>query len=308
MTGRSSRRRRSGLPFERAPPPARNSRIERSSNGSEGHDVGRWARRHQRLRSPSSSCPSRRDWLRPAPAPPRRAAPGAPDRPAGRAATVSSCASSSSRTAAPAATKASADLAEVLHVRPEHDGLAEHRRLEHVVTAGGARGCLRRTRPCRSGRPRPVRRSCPRRRCRREARRRWPGRGSGGGVFQPSFRHSWATSSKRSGCRGASTSSADGDVARTRRNARSTAVSSPFIVLPATIDRTRRRKPEVAQHAVTRADAVAGSSESNFSEPVTTTVPGSAPSSMKRRADSSLCTQKRSMSCSTRRMNGLISR
>ena len=38
------------------------------------------------------------------------------------------------------------------------------------------------------------------------------------------------------------------------------------------------------------------------------TRPGSAPSSMNRRADSSLWTQKRSMSSSTRRMNGLISR
>ena len=44
-----------------------------------------------------------------------------------------------------------------------------------------------------------------------------------------------STSPKRSGCRGASTSSAFGDVDRTRRNARSTAASSPFIVLPATI-------------------------------------------------------------------------
>ena len=51
-------------------------------------------------------------------------------------------ASSSSRspatcTPAPLATKACGDLGEVLHVRPEHDRLAEHRRLEDVVAARG---------------------------------------------------------------------------------------------------------------------------------------------------------------------------
>ena len=46
------------------------------------------------------------------------------------------------------------------------------------------------------------------------------------------------------------------------------------------------------------------SSESNLSEPVTTTRSGAAPISTTRRADSSLCMQKRSMSASTRRKNG----
>ena len=46
------------------------------------------------------------------------------------------------------------------------------------------------------------------------------------------------------------------------------------------------------------------SSESNFRLPVTTTRSGSAPSSTIRRADSSLCMQKRSTSASTRRKNG----
>ena len=88
-----------------------------------------------------------------------------------------------------------------------------------------------------------------------------------------------------------------------RLNACSTICSSSRIVLPATMTGRPRRHPEIAQDAVLAAafDRVApGTSiESNFRLPVTTTRPGSAPMSIRRRADSSLCMQNLSMSAST---------
>ena len=111
--------------------------------------------------------------------------------------------------------------------------------------------------------------------------------------------HNSTTSSKRSGCRGATISSASGRVERTRRKARSTAGSSPRSVLAAmsTVRDSRTRK----KRSTRSRPAAAQSSESNFRLPVTTTRAGSAPRSTRRRCDSSPCAQQRSTSASTRR-------
>ena len=82
-------------------------------------------------------------------------------------------------------------------------------------------------------------------------------------------------------------------------------------MLPAT---TTTRPGESRKYLNTRSrgfpweKAVGISSESNFRLPVTITCAGSAPRSIRRRADSSLCMQKRSTSASTRRKKGRISR
>ena len=103
--------------------------------------------------------------------------------------------------------------------------------------------------------------------------------------------------------------SALGSVVLIRAKARSTAASSPRIVLPAT---TTTRCGEMRKNRSTRSRgrpcpvAAGSSSESNLRLPVTVTRAGSAPRSTSRRADSSLCMQNRSTSASTRRKKGLI--
>jgi len=98
---------------------------------------------------------------------------------------------------------------------------------------------------------------------------------------------------------------ADGIAAFTLAKARRTTASSPRNVLPATMT---ARLGEMRKNRSSRGlpcDAGAGScSESNLRLPVTVTRDGSAPRSISRRADSSLCMQKRSMSASTRLKNG----
>ena len=96
-----------------------------------------------------------------------------------------------------------------------------------------------------------------------------------------------------------------------RRTPPAPALSSPLSVLAAMNTGRDRRNPEVPQHAARRrgpAAAAGDSSESNFRLPVTITRAGSAPMSMMRRADSSLCMQNRSTSASTRRKNPRASR
>jgi hypothetical protein len=93
----------------------------------------------------------------------------------------------------------------------------------------------------------------------------------------------------------------------TRAKARSTALSSPFIVLPATMTvRFADTRKKRSTRSRGRACAAAGGScsESNFRLPVTVTRDASPPNDTSRRADSSLCMQKRSTSSSTRRKNG----
>ena len=107
--------------------------------------------------------------------------------------------------------------------------------------------------------------------------------------------------------RGASTARALGSVSLIRASARSTAASSPRIVLPATMTvrcEASRKNRSTRSRGLPWAVAAGSSSESNFRLPVTVTCAGSAPSSTRRRADSSLWTQKRSTSASTRRKNG----
>ena len=130
-------------------------------------------------------------------------------------------------------------------------------------------------------------------------------------MTKPASRASRSTSPNRSGWRGARISSALGIVALMRAKARSTAASSPRIVLPATITvrfGDRRKKRSTRSRGLPCAAGAGISSESNFRLPVTVTRAGSAPRSTSRRADSSLCMQKRSTSASTRRKNGRISR
>ena len=126
-------------------------------------------------------------------------------------------------------------------------------------------------------------------------------------VTNPASRAIRSTSAKRSGWRGASTSSELGMAALIFAKAPRTADSSPRIVLPAT--RTvrfgdSRKKRSTRSRGLPCAARAGSSSESNFRLPVTVMCAGSAPRSTKRRADSSLCTQKRSTSASTRRKNG----
>ena len=108
-------------------------------------------------------------------------------------------------------------------------------------------------------------------------------------VTNPSSRASRSTSPNRSGWRGARISSAPGASVLMRANARSTAASSVFIVLPATITTPARRHAEESQaraRAACRATTGVGTcSESNFRLPVTVTRAGSAPRSISRRAD-----------------------
>ena len=103
--------------------------------------------------------------------------------------------------------------------------------------------------------------------------------------------------------------SAPGVVVLIRANARSTAASSPCTVLPATITTrpgaTRKNRSTLSRGLACETRS-ASRSESNFRLPVTVTRDGSAPRSISRRADSSLCMQKRSTSASTRRKNGRI--
>ena len=68
------------------------------------------------------------------------------------------------------------------------------------------------------------------------------------------------------------------------------------------------RKNRSTRPAPRPAATPGASSDSNFRLPVTTTRAGSAPMSMMRRADSSLCMQNRSTSASTRRKNPRASR
>ena len=180
------------------------------------------------------------------------------------------------------------DLGEVLHVRTEHDRLAEDRRLEDVVAAGAAPGCRRRRRPSRSGRPRRARRSC------RGSTASARGSASIGSsvrrtVDSPSCRHSRSTSPKRSGWRAAITSSASAALPvrpAEPLNARITASSSPLERAAGHEHRPIRRHAEEAKHALAAAAGRAGSrsSASNFRLPVTVMRAGSAPSSISRRA------------------------
>ena len=105
------------------------------------------------------------------------------------------------------------NLPEVLHVRAEHDRLAEHRRLEDVVPARRHEAAADEHDRGRPGRAAPARRSCRARRRRRAARRRWSAP-CGAPSSNPSSRASCSTSPKRSGWRGAMTSSAVGAPAR----------------------------------------------------------------------------------------------
>jgi hypothetical protein len=91
----------------------------------------------------------------------------------------------------------------------------------------------------------------------------------------------------------------------TRDSARSTAASSPRNVLPATITGLDgdMRKNRSSRGRTCGVDAGI-SSESNFRLPVTVTRDGSAPRSISRRADSSLCMQKPSTCARTRLKNG----
>jgi len=109
----------------------------------------------------------------------------------------------------------------------------------------------------------------------------------------------------RSGFRGAMTRSVDGCVRRAVANASSTGRSSPLIVLAAmnTGRDVGTRKNRRTRPAPRPAATAGNSSESNLRLPVTLTRAGSAPISMMRRADSSLCMQNRSTSASTRLKN-----
>ena len=126
------------------------------------------------------------------------------------------------------------DLAEVLHVRAEHDRLAEHRRLEHVVAAGGHEAAAD-----EHDRADLVDRGQLADRVEHDdvgARLGVDGELACGGRSS-SPRCGTAARLRRSARDGAAPAPAapSATVARTRRNARSTAGSSPFIVLPATI-------------------------------------------------------------------------
>ena len=132
-----------------------------------------------------------------------------------------------------------------------------------------------------------------------------PAHGDEPGVARPGAR---LRRSARAGAAPGSRS-APGVVVLIRANARSTAASSPRTVLPATITTRLGETLEEAQHPLARLavrDGAGSSSESNFRLPVTVTRDGSAPRSISRRADSSLCMQKRSTLASTRRKNGRI--
>ena len=190
-----------------------------------------------RRRRPAS-CPSRRGWRRPARAPPRR---GAPAGSVGRAVRAG-------RLELPlvahlhgraVAEERLGDLAEVLHVRAEHDRLAEDRRLEDVVPAGrheaaadehdrghlvDLRQFAERVEHDDVGARVAVDRQLDRRASR-----------------NPSSRASRSTSANRSGCRGAMTSSAPGAIGRMRANARSTRAPRRCIVLPGHRPRRGRR-------------------------------------------------------------------
>ena len=106
-----------------------------------------------------------------------------------------------------------------------------------------------------------------------------------------------------------STSAPQADIALTRANAREhrrlfaahRAAGDDDRCVLARAGRSAARAP-----AASRAPIACASSESNFRLPVTVTRAGSAPRSISRRADSSLCMQKRSTSASTRRKNGRI--
>ena len=130
-------------------------------------------------------------------------------------------------------------------------------------------------------------------------------------VTKPASRAIRSTSPKRSGWRGASTSKEPGLAALTLAKAPSTAVSSPGSVLPATITvrfGETRKKRSTRSRGRPWPGVPGNSSESNFRLPVTVMCPAAAPRSTSRRADSSLWTQDRSMSPSTRPMNGRINR
>ncbi len=119
------------------------------------------------------------------------------------------------------------------------------------------------------------------------------------------------TSTNRSACRGAITSSACGAVVLIRRKARSTGSSSPRIVLPATTTGrcgASRKKRSTRSRGRPCAGTTGRRAASNFRLPVTVTREASAPMAMIRLAASSLCMQKTSMSARTARKNGRMSR
>ena len=158
---------------------------------------------------------------------------------------------------------------------------------------------------------RPARRSC------RARRRRARGSASIGRSVRLTVTNAWsrascATSANRSGWRGAMTSSGFGDarldaperLEHERLFVRASCCRPRRPAVPTSSGSTEARGSARAPRAQR---ATGPPSESNFRLPVTTTRDGSAPISMMRRADSSLCMQNLSTSASTRRKNGRAS-
>ena len=203
------------------------------------------------------------------------------------------------------------DLLEVLHVRAEHDRLAEDRRLEDVVAAVIDEAAADEDR----GRQLIELRQLADRvehddvgaRLGVDRQLGSPHGGEAGVARQPLDLAEPLGLPRRQ-----DRAARRATVVLMRANARSTAASSPRTVLPATTTTRFGGQAEEPQHPLARLAvrhaASASRSESNFRLPVTVTRAGSAPRSISRRADSSLCMQKRSTSASTRRKNGRISR
>ena len=231
--------------------------------------------------------------------------------------TSASSASSSSRSdctwiAAPLAQKRLGDLREVLHVRAEDDRLAEHRRLEDVVAAVIDEAAADE----HDGRHLIELRQLADRVEHDDVgarlgvdRQLGAARGDEAGVAREALDLAEPLGLARREDRQRA-------AAACALHARTRAARPP----PRRASCCRRRSPagsaSMRKNRSTRsrglpcrrAGAPAASSESNFRLPVTVTRAGSAPRSMRRRADSSLCMQKRSTSASTRRKNGRISR
>ena len=125
-------------------------------------------------------------------------------------------------------------------------------------------------------------------------------------VFQPASTHSVWTRAKRSGWRGAHSSSRSGQRVRRRRCRATTSVSSPSWVLAAT--HTGRGAPRAEANAARKPSSPSGTATSYLRLPSTWTWSARAPSFWKRRASAADCAATHATVRNARPIRGRSSR